>query len=125
MLKKQSLTFNYYHLSEHRLSLSVIVRAVIIIDDIDVTIEKSCDIHIDTEMWILIFIDIGSSKNFFFPGGLHHGGFKTSLHTPGLYAPDILTCLSDSYIKVLPNKVSSKSFMHLLNISHTIEQQHI
>ena len=52
-------------------------RAVIVIDDIDVSLKKSCDIHIDTEIWISILIDIGSSKNCcFLPGGLHHGGLN-------------------------------------------------
>ena len=42
-------------------------RAVIVIDDIDVSIKKkSSDIHIDTEIWISILIDIGSSKNCYF-----------------------------------------------------------
>ena len=55
-----------------------------------ILIKKSCDIHIDTGIWISIFINIGSSKNCcFLSGGLHHGGFKPSFHTPGLYAPDI------------------------------------
>ena len=34
-------------------------RAVIVIDDIDVSMKKSCDIHINTEIWISILIDIG------------------------------------------------------------------
>ena len=52
-------------------------RAVIVIDNIDVSIKKSCDIHIDTEIWISLLIDIGSSKNCcFLPGGLHHGGLN-------------------------------------------------
>ena len=44
------------------LTNSADTRAVIVIDDIDVSIKKSCDVHIDTEMWISILIDIGSSK---------------------------------------------------------------
>ena len=55
----------------------VSVRAVIVIDNIDVSIKKSCDFHIDTEIWISILIDIGSSKNFCsLPGGLHHRGLN-------------------------------------------------
>ena len=86
-------------------------RAVMVINDIDVSIKKSCDIHIDTEIWISILINIGSSKNCcFLLGGLHHGGLKSSFHTPGLYAPDILSCFSDSYIKVLPNRSLKQKF---------------
>ena len=55
-------------------------RAVIVINDIDVSIKKSSDIHIDTEIWISILIDIGSSKNcYFIPGGLHHEGLNQAL----------------------------------------------
>ena len=69
------------------------------------SLKKSCDIHIDTEMWISICIYIESSKNCcFLLEGLHHGGFKPSFHTPGLYAPDILSCFSDSYIKCYQQK---------------------
>ena len=54
-----------------------VTRAVIVIGDIDVSIKKSCDIHIDTKNWISILIDIGSCKNCcFLPGGLHHGGLN-------------------------------------------------
>ena len=55
----------------------ITIRAVIIIDDIDVSIKKSYDIHIDTGIWISILIDIGSSKIcYFLPGSLHHGGLN-------------------------------------------------
>ena len=81
------------------------------IDDIDVSIKKSCDIHIDTEIWISILMDIGSSENCcLLRVGLHHGGFKPSFHTPGLYAPGILSCFSDSYIKVLPKRSLKQKF---------------
>ena len=76
-------------------------RAVIVINHINVSIKKSCDIHIDTEMLFSPIINNVSSKNCcFLPGGLHDGGFKPSFHTLGLYAPYILSCFSDSYVKV-------------------------
>ena len=34
--------------------LNIFCRAVIVIYDIHVSIKKSCDIHIDTEVWISI-----------------------------------------------------------------------
>ena len=53
------------------------VRAVIVIDNIDVSIKKSCDIHIDTENWISILIDNWVKQNrCFLPGCLHHGGLN-------------------------------------------------
>ena len=58
-------------------SIKPYIRAVMANDDIDVSIKKSSDIHNDTEIWISILIDIGSSKNcYFLPGGLHHGGLN-------------------------------------------------
>ena len=53
-------------------------RAVIVIDNINVSIKKSCNIHIDTEMWISIFIDIGSKKKCcFLPVGLQTASAQT------------------------------------------------
>ena len=42
-----------------RVPKGIYTRAVIVIDDIDVSIKKSSNIHIDTEIWISILIDIG------------------------------------------------------------------
>ena len=99
------------HYRDHRGFSHVYARAVSIIDNIDVSIKKSCNIHIDTEIWISILIDIESSKSCcFLCGGLHHGGSKPSFHTPGLYALDILSFFSDSYIKVLPNRNLKQTF---------------
>ena len=49
----------YLILSEKFCFTIVKIRAVVVID---VSIEKSCDIHIDTEMWISILIVMGSTK---------------------------------------------------------------
>ena len=82
-------------------------RAVMVIGDIDVSIKESCDIHIDTEIWISILI-----QELLFSTWRHiyHGGSKQSFHTPRLYAQDSLSCFSDSYIKVLPNRNLKQKF---------------